>query len=127
MNLRQNQRYSIKIQRNRTAGKTAILFFLCESEWNEMKKTSITISYDEEKLSALKLYLGQKNSSAENELTKALDMLYAKTVPAGVREFIDLRSGKAPISNTPGKNPKLSPSSAVGTTPSPEVKQDEGR
>ena len=43
-----------------------------------MKKTSITISYDEEKLSALKLYLGQKNSSAENELTKALDMLYAK-------------------------------------------------
>lgn len=54
-------------------------------------------------------------------------MLYAKTVPAGVREFIDLRSGKAPISNTPGKNPKLSPSSAVGTTPSPEVKQDEGR
>ena len=69
-----------------------------------MKKTSITISYDEEKLSALKLYLGQKNSSAENELTKALDMLYAKTVPAGVREFIDLRSGKAPISNTPGKS-----------------------
>ena len=52
MNLPQNQRYSIKIQRNRTAGKTAILFFLCESEWNEMKKTSITISYDEEKLSA---------------------------------------------------------------------------
>ena len=101
MNLRQNQRYSIKIQRNKTAGKTAILFFLCESEWNEMKKTSITISYDEEKLSALKLYLGQKNSSDENELAKALDMLYAKTVPAGVREFIDLRSGKAPISNTP--------------------------
>ena len=54
-------------------------------------------------------------------------LLHAKTVPAGVREFIDLRSGKAPISNTPGKNPKLSPSSAVGTTPSPEVKQDEGR
>ena len=92
-----------------------------------MKKTSITISYDEEKLSALKLYLGQKNSSDENELAKALDMLYAKTVPAGVREFIDLRSGKAPISNTPRKNPKLSPSSAVGTTQSPEVKQDEGR
>ena len=58
-----------------------------------MKKATITLSYDEEKLSALKLYLGQRETQVEDELTKALDALYAKNVPAGVREFIELRSG----------------------------------
>lgn len=31
----------------------------------------------------------------EDELTKSLDTLYAKNVPAGVREFLNLRSGNA--------------------------------
>ena len=57
-----------------------------------MKKINISITFDEEKLTALKMYLGQKNMTVEKELTKALDVLYGKTVPAGVREFIALRS-----------------------------------
>lgn len=62
-----------------------------------MKKATISISYDEEKLNALKMYLGQKDTQVENELTKALDTLYNKTVPAGVREFIDMRAGINPM------------------------------
>lgn len=58
-----------------------------------MKKTTINISYDEEKLSALKIYLEQKGSQVEDELIKELDTLYSKNVPANVREFIELRSG----------------------------------
>ena len=58
-----------------------------------MKKTTITLSYDEEKLFALKLYLGQKGTQVEDELAKAMDTLYAKNVPAGVRAFFELRSG----------------------------------
>lgn len=58
-----------------------------------MKKTTINISYDEEKLSALRLYLEQKDQTLENELIVAADTLYAKSVPANVREFIDLRAG----------------------------------
>ena len=58
-----------------------------------MKKTNITVAFDDEKLSALKMYLGQKNTTVEKELQKALDALYGKTVPAGVREFIALRTG----------------------------------
>lgn len=57
-----------------------------------MKKTTINISYDEEKLSALKMYLGQKGSSLDDELVKMLDTLYGKTVPASVREFISMKS-----------------------------------
>ena len=81
-----------------------------------MKTATISISFDEEKLNALKLYLDQKGAKTEDELVKALDVLYTKTVPAGVREFIDMRSGvtpKAPAQKT--KKLKLNPpSSAVG-------------
>ena len=80
-----------------------------------MKKTTINISYDEEKLNALKLYLEQKGMQTENELVKALDALYAKNVPTGVREFIDLRSGMivSPAAKL-SRKPKTSVSSAVG-------------
>ena len=58
-----------------------------------MKKDSITIPYDEEKLAALRLYLEQKGQSVEREMVSAVDALYAKAVPGNVREFLDLRSG----------------------------------
>ena len=78
-----------------------------------MKNIAVTISYDEEKLSALKLYLEQKGSQVEDEMVKALDTLYAKTVPSGVREYIELRTGSAEVTSKP-KKPKPSLSSAVG-------------
>lgn len=66
-----------------------------------MKKTTFNISFDEDKASALVLYLSQKGTSAEAELEKALDTLYSKTVPAGVRDFIDMKSGNASPSAVP--------------------------
>lgn len=69
-----------------------------------MKKTTITISFDEEKTAALKLYLKQKGMQMEDELAKAVETLYTKTVPSGVRDFIDLRSGNVP--ETHGSKPK---------------------
>ena len=58
-----------------------------------MKKATITVNFDGEKVAALKLYLEQKGTSVETELAKSLDTLFTKSVPAGVREFIALRSG----------------------------------
>lgn len=57
-----------------------------------MRKMTFTLSYDAERLTALRLYLEQKKISLEEELTAALDMLYAKTVPGNVRDFICLRT-----------------------------------
>lgn len=37
--------------------------------------------------------LDQKQMQVEDELTKALDALYCKNVPAGVRDYFNLRSG----------------------------------
>ena len=51
----------------------------------------------------------------EGELIKALDTLYAKPVPANVREFIDLRSGTSSDSLVkPPRKPKPPFSSVVG-------------
>lgn len=66
-----------------------------------MKKTTFNISFDEDKAAALTLYLSQKGTTAEAELERALDVLYGKTVPAGVREFIDMRSGTVSPSAAP--------------------------
>ena len=80
-----------------------------------MKKVNITVAFDEEKLSALKMYLGQKNMTVEKELQKALDALYGKTVPAGVREFIALRSGEGIPTEKKKKN--VAPSAVADHAP----------
>ena len=72
-----------------------------------MKKTTFNISFDEDKAAALTLYLSQKGTTAEAELERALDVLYGKTVPAGVREFIDMRSGTDSPSVPKPRKPKL--------------------
>ena len=80
-----------------------------------MKKINIAIAFDEEKLTALKMYLGQKNMTVEKELTKALDVLYGKTVPAGVREFIALRTGAELPTEKKKKN--VAPSAVADNAP----------
>jgi hypothetical protein len=58
-----------------------------------MKKINISLSYDEEKYNALKLFFSQKNQDLEREMEAALDLLYRKNVPAEVRKYIGLKSG----------------------------------
>lgn len=59
-----------------------------------MKKTSVSIMYDDERLSAIKLYMSQRDLDFKSELEKSVDSLYAKYVPANVREFIDMKSSQ---------------------------------
>lgn len=57
-----------------------------------MKKTSVSIMYDDEKLNAIRLYMSQRDLDFKEELEKSVDSLYAKYVPANVREFIDMKT-----------------------------------
>jgi hypothetical protein len=68
-----------------------------------MKKSNITISYDEEKLNAIRLFLTQKNLDLDTELTGVLDSLFKKHVPSSVRDFLELKDVAAPSS--PAKKP----------------------
>ena len=57
-----------------------------------MKKASINIFYDDEKLSAVKMYMKQKDLDIKSELEKTIDSMYARYVPSNVREFIDMKA-----------------------------------
>ena len=57
-----------------------------------MKQVSIQIPFDDEKLEALKIFLSQKDQTAEVVIGELIDGLYRKTVPLKVREYIDRRS-----------------------------------
>lgn len=59
-------------------------------------KKSVTVSIDTEKLTALEMYLGQKNLKLSEELEKFSEQLYQKYVPSNVREFIELTAAKKP-------------------------------
>lgn len=75
-------------------------------------KNSVSISVNEEKLSAIEMYLEQKNTTLTAELDKYIDQLYRKIVPQNVRDFIDMMSAKKPArkskSPAPAKSGKQS-------------------
>ncbi len=70
-----------------------------------MKKSSISIMYDDEKLSAIKSYMSQRDLDFKEELEKSVDSLYAKYVPANVREFIDMKGSQ--VKPPKPKKPKI--------------------
>ena len=58
-----------------------------------MKKT-VSVSIDEGKLSAIEMYLEQKNTTLIVELDRYIDQLYGKIVPQNVREYIEKLSAQ---------------------------------
>lgn len=62
-----------------------------------MKKINVTVSFDEEKVSALKMYLAEKEMSIETETEKFLESLYEKTVPVQVRRFLEMRTNNESV------------------------------
>lgn len=51
-------------------------------------------------MTALEMYLGQKNMKLTEELEKFSEQLYQKYVPSNVREFIELTAAKKPPRKT---------------------------
>ncbi|MDD4492754.1 MAG: DUF6103 family protein [Eubacteriales bacterium] len=63
-----------------------------------MKNSVVSISFEDEKLNAVKRYMKKKNTDLEEELSAQLEKLYQKYVPAGVQEYIAERdSDDVPI------------------------------
>lgn len=59
-----------------------------------MKKSTIQISFDAEKLGAIKQYMGKKDTELQAELGDVMQKLYEKHVPAPVREYIENRESE---------------------------------
>ena len=57
-----------------------------------MRKVSVTVQYDEEKLKTLKLFLEKKSIDINDEIIKFIDSLYTKQVPAQGRDFFGMKA-----------------------------------
>ena len=61
-------------------------------EWNEvleMKKVNYTLTVEEEKLAALRRYMGRKELELDTEMELAFQKLYDRHVPSAVRDYIE--------------------------------------
>ena len=75
-------------------------------------KDKIILSMSDEKLSALEMYLAQRNTTLTAEIDKYAEQLYSKNVPQNVREYIEMTSDSKPIRKSkPTKYPEGRPPS----------------
>ena len=49
----------------------------------------VQFKYAESRLSALRMYLGDENTTVEQELVSCLDRLWEQKIPEAVRDFIE--------------------------------------
>lgn len=81
-----------------------------------MKQAVVTIKYDEEKLNAIRQYMGRKDADFEAELNDVLGRLYEKYVPQAVREYIESRGNVPPAIQKANRSPARG---SVNTAASP--------
>ena len=54
-----------------------------------MKKTTISVAVEQEKLRAIQFYMGKSETSLEGELGEFMAKLYKRYVPSQTREYIE--------------------------------------
>ena len=55
-------------------------------------KNTVMITLGEKKVQALKMYLSEKKTSLDEQLSNYAEQLYGKVVPQNVRDFIEMTS-----------------------------------
>lgn len=78
-----------------------------------MKKATVTVSFEQEKLKAVQFYAGKNGTSLELELDMFMEKLYKKYVPSQTREYIE---SMAEPEEQPRPRPARSPRSAAPDT-----------
>lgn len=70
-----------------------------------MKKTTLTVNFDSEKLDALTYHMGKKDANLQTELEDTVQKLYEKNVPQATREYIDDKLSREAAAKTKPKRP----------------------
>ncbi len=60
-----------------------------------MRKVTVSVQVDAEKLRAIQFYAGRKDSSMETELEDCINKIYEKYVPSQTREYIESMAAPA--------------------------------
>ena len=74
-----------------------------------MNKVPLTLSFEEDKLEAMEIFLKKESSSVQRKMEDALKKLYEEVVPEAVREYVDAKSGGKPKRSVPAPKPKPTP------------------
>lgn len=74
-----------------------------------MNKVPLTLSFEEEKLDAMEVFLKKDGSSVQKKLEETMKKLYEEVVPELVREFVDAKAGVKPKRPAPPPQPKADP------------------
>ena len=82
-----------------------------------MKKDTISVSLEAEKLRAIKKYMEKKEIDVQDELAEQLQKLYEKYVPVNVREYIDEKNEEESNTKTPRKPAKNTGTATSTSTP----------
>lgn len=70
-----------------------------------MKKATLTVSFDSEKLDALTYHMGKKEADLQTELEDTVQKLYEKHVPQATREYIDDKLMREAVAKSKPKRP----------------------
>ena len=57
-----------------------------------VRNINVQISYDEEKLEAIKVFLDEKGKTLDGELTELVNSFYERTVPQKVQLFLEKKN-----------------------------------
>lgn len=78
-----------------------------------MEKTTVSISFEKEKLDAMTVFLSEENSTVQKKLEEDLQRLYEETVPEEVRKFVEARSSTRPRRSAAKPRPAVKPNPAA--------------
>ena len=78
-----------------------------------MKKETLALKYDAEKLSTLRLYMNKAQINLESELQKCVDKLCERHIPKDVRELFEMRRQEQAA--RPQRPPRPRPGTALNT------------
>ncbi len=87
----------------------ALGMFLCNGGIT-MKKATVTVSFEQEKLKAIQFYAGKAGTSLESDLDEFMEKLYKRYVPSQTREYIESMAG-------PEEQPRLRSARSPSATP----------
>lgn len=79
-----------------------------------MKKATLTVSFDSEKLDALTYHMGKKDTDLQTELEDTVQKLYEKHVPQATREYIDDKLSREAAAKSKPQRP-VRPAAAIGS------------
>ena len=86
-----------------------------------MKKETVAIQIEAEKLRAVKRYMEKKEADLEQELCDSLQKLYEKYVPAPVRDYIDEGGDDTPGAPSKAKKQREKIQTATPTAEKPPL------